>query len=62
MKELLQTYRNYLSAKEYQREYGNKYLDDIALRVFEKQLLEHHIKIITKEGNYEEEKVKILKK
>ena len=62
MKELLELYRNYLFAKEYQREYGDKYFDEVALKVFEKQLLEHHIKIITKEGNCEEEKVKVLKK
>lgn len=61
MKDILETYKNYLHALEYQKQYGNEYYDEIALRVFEKQLLEYHIKIYTKEGNCEEEKIKIKK-
>ena len=61
-KDLLETYRNYLSALEYQKEFGNAYFDDIALRVFEKQLLEYNIRVMNKDGICEDEKVKVLKK
>ena len=61
-KDLLETYRNYLSAKEYQKEFGNEYFDDIALRVFEKQLLEYNIRVMNKDGMCEDEKVKVLRK
>lgn len=56
---LLETYNNYLHAIDYEEQYANKYGDSEALRIFEKMLQEHHIKIYTKEGKCEEEKVKI---
>ena len=61
MKDILETYKNYLSAKEYQQEFGDEYFDDIELRIFEKQLLEYNIRIMNKEGVCEEEKVKVKK-
>ena len=56
-KDLLETYRNYLSAKEF----GNEYFNDIELRIYEKQLLEYNIRVMNKDGICEDEKVKVKK-
>ena len=59
---LLETYNNYLHAIDYEEQYGNKYGDSEALRIYEKMLQEHHIRIIKKDGTTdEEEKVKVKK-
>lgn len=58
---LLETYNDYLHAIDYEEQYGNKYGDSTALHIFEKQLQEHHIRIIKKDGTTDEEKVKVKK-
>ena len=59
---ILQLYNNYLHAIDYEEQYGNKYGDNASiLRMYEKMLLEYKIKIITKDGKCEEEKVKVKK-
>lgn len=59
MRDIIELYANYIHALRYTEEYSNLFNDDKELRVFEKQLLEYHIKIMTKEGKCEYEKVKI---
>lgn len=59
---LLELYKNYLHALEYEHEYNNEYGDSNSLKIFEKMLMENNIKIITKDGQCEYEgKVKVKK-
>lgn len=60
MSEIIDKYRNYLHSIEYNREYGELYGDTSALlRMYEKQLEEYHIRVMTKQGVCEKEKVKV---